>query len=186
MCSAIYHAKKTNIAYHKKKGSQHAKKAVIMMPRVLAAFRSLLILLLAMGWRSASQSGCGKLFIPAVLIPFICKCLLSRADATFDLKEMETMKAQREIIKMVFTTFRNGRMRRNVRMKEWKSRAHWLSHEPVSMRVSFLRIVIFLDVRWILLLICRHRQITAKDVLSPWTYRRQRRTFARYLSPPER
>lgn len=80
-----------NIYYQRKKGSQQAKNADMMIPSVLAAFRSLFILLLlVIGGSSGCGSGddwstVGRDVKPAE-IPLICRCLFSRAAATLLLK----------------------------------------------------------------------------------------------------
>lgn len=80
-----------NIHYQRKKGSQQAKNADMMIPSVLAAFRSLFILLLlAIGGSSGCGSGddwstVGRDVRPAE-IPLICRCLFNRAAATLLLK----------------------------------------------------------------------------------------------------
>lgn len=79
-----------NIRYQRKKGSQQAKNADMMIPSVLAAFRSLFILLLVIGGSSGCGSGddwstVGRDVRPAE-IPLICRCLFSRAAATLLLK----------------------------------------------------------------------------------------------------
>lgn len=66
-------------SHHKKKGSQHARNADMMIPKVLAAFLSRFILLLAIGciwmlWRSRIAS--------PMDIPLICRCLSSSRAAT--------------------------------------------------------------------------------------------------------
>lgn len=65
----------SNGSYQKKKGSQQARNADMMMPSVRAAFRSLFILLLL----APAPGSAGS---PLVLIPLICKCLFSSAVAT--------------------------------------------------------------------------------------------------------
>lgn len=120
------------MSHHRKKGNQHARKAVIMIPRVRAAFRSLFILLLAIGCRegSASQSGCGRFPIPAVLIPFIWRCLLSNADATLDLKLNRSMFVIRRYIQpikanilfsAIKVSLRKSSSTKTVLMRGWKS-----------------------------------------------------------------
>lgn len=80
-----------NNNYQRKKGSQQARNADMIMPRVLAAFRSLFILLLlVIGGSSGCGSGgdwsiVGRDVNPADM-PFIWRCLLSRAAATLLLK----------------------------------------------------------------------------------------------------
>lgn len=78
--------------YHMKKGSQHARNADMMMPRVRAAFRSLFILLLEAVGRNAPESGSVSTSTsltasdvdsaPRALMPLICRCLFNRAAAT--------------------------------------------------------------------------------------------------------
>jgi len=76
-----------NVHYQRKNGSQQARNADIMMPSVLAAFRSLFILLLLLiGGSSGCGSGddwstVGREVKPAE-IPLICKCLFNKAAAT--------------------------------------------------------------------------------------------------------
>lgn len=73
--------------YQRKKGSQQARNADTMIPNVLAAFRSLLILLLlVIGGSSGCGSGddcstVGSVVKPAE-IPLICRCLFKSAAAT--------------------------------------------------------------------------------------------------------
>lgn len=86
--------------HQRKKGSQHARNADMMMPRVLAAFRSLFILLLLViggssGWGSGDDwSTVGKEVKPAE-IPLICKCLLRRAAATLLLEHKQQSNQSR-------------------------------------------------------------------------------------------
>lgn len=68
-----------NISYHKKKGSQHAKKADMIIPSVLAAFLSRFILLLAMGCICML---CLSRITSPIEIPLICRCLSSSRAAT--------------------------------------------------------------------------------------------------------
>lgn len=75
---SFYRKKKSFISYHKKNGSQHARKALIIIPNVLAAFRSLLIFELQIGSNCALCLETG--------IPFIWRCLSRSNAATFDLK----------------------------------------------------------------------------------------------------
>jgi len=80
-----------NVRYQRKKGSQQARNAVMMIPSVLAAFLSLFILLLlVIGGSSGCGSGddwstVGREVRPAE-IPLICRCLFNRAAATLLLK----------------------------------------------------------------------------------------------------
>lgn len=76
--------------HHKKNGNQQAKNAETIIPKVLAAFLSLFILLQLPGslfsaTKSASTD-CLKDVNPAE-IPFICRCLLSSAAATLLLQQ---------------------------------------------------------------------------------------------------
>lgn len=83
--------------YHIKKGSQQARNADIMMPKVRAAFLSRFILLLEAAGRNAPESGSVSTSTsftasdvdraPRALIPFICKCLFNNAAATLLLKK---------------------------------------------------------------------------------------------------
>lgn len=79
------------VTHHKKNGSQQARNADIIIPRVLAAFLSLFILFDAIGCSSGSfsQSCWGSVVNPA-LIPFIWRCLFSNAAATFELERNGT------------------------------------------------------------------------------------------------
>lgn len=91
----LYH----NSIHHVKKGSQHAKNADMMMPRVRAAFRSRFILLLEAAGRKAPESGSVSTSTsftasevdraPSALMPLICRCLFSSAAATLLLKTPE-------------------------------------------------------------------------------------------------
>lgn len=83
-----------------KNGSQQAKNADIMMPRVRAAFRSRFILLLEAAGRKAPESGSVSTSTsltasdadsaPRALIPLICRCLFNKAAATLLLKKKKT------------------------------------------------------------------------------------------------
>lgn len=87
-------------AYHKKNGNQQAKNADTIIPRVLAAFLSLFILLQVPGSEAAASTAapfsgpkpasidCLRVVKPAEM-PFICRCLLSRAAATLLLKKRQ-------------------------------------------------------------------------------------------------
>ena len=81
-----------NGIYQRKKGSQHARNADMMIPSVLAAFRSLLILLLlVIGGSSDCGSGddwstVGSDVRPAEM-PLICRCLFKSAAATLLLQQ---------------------------------------------------------------------------------------------------
>lgn len=83
--------------HQRKKGSQQARNADIMIPSVLAAFRSLFILLV-IGGSSGCGSGddwstVGREVRPAE-IPLICRCLLRRAAATLLLKQRAARKIE--------------------------------------------------------------------------------------------
>lgn len=84
------------IIYQRKKGSQQARKADMMIPNVLAAFLSLFILLLlVIGGSSGIGSGhdCPTEGNPAnpADIPLICRCLFSKAAATLLLKHSKNI-----------------------------------------------------------------------------------------------
>lgn len=68
-----------NFTYQRKKGSQHAKNALIIIPNVRAAFFSRLILLMAHG-----STWC--ILCRWTAMPLICKCFSNNNAATFDLK----------------------------------------------------------------------------------------------------
>lgn len=86
--------------YQRKNGNQHAKNADTIMPNVLAAFRSLLILLLVPGSDAAvallfsvsrlPSRDCLNDVIPADM-PLICKCLFNSAAATLLLKSKQKL-----------------------------------------------------------------------------------------------
>lgn len=67
------------ITYQRKKGSQHAKNALIIIPNVRAAFFSRLILVIAHGSTWCILCRC-------TAMPLICKCFSKSNAATFDLK----------------------------------------------------------------------------------------------------
>lgn len=73
----------TSTTYHKKNGSQQAKNADMMMPKVLAAFRSRFILLVVAKGLSCSAAPTS---MPAAM-PLICRCLFSNAVATLLLQK---------------------------------------------------------------------------------------------------
>lgn len=66
------------LSNHKKNGNQHSKKALIIIPNVLAAFFSRRILLMAHG-----STVC--MLCRWTDMPFICKCLSRSSAATLDL-----------------------------------------------------------------------------------------------------
>lgn len=68
----------SNLPHHKKKGNQHNRNALIMIPRVRAAFLSLRILF-------ELARGSTPMFWPGTAIPLICRCLSSNSAATLDL-----------------------------------------------------------------------------------------------------
>lgn len=86
------------LSYHKKNGNQQARNVDTMIPSVLAAFLSRFILLKDPGSgvvtpvaavfsdRRPASIGCVNVDKPAEM-PFICRCLLSKAAATLLLEE---------------------------------------------------------------------------------------------------
>lgn len=97
----IYHLYKTKNSiqdyhillstYHKKKGNQQARKADMMMPKVLAAFLSLRILLLAIGSRWTLSR---PLITPSTEMPLIWRCLSRSSAATLLLNKRERIKTK--------------------------------------------------------------------------------------------